>query len=167
MTGQWPVPRNTKGEVLLYHWPPVWLVWNQPNHNWQFLFLFVKQINLNQSNRRSTERWYFPLKYCLAKPIAPGKHVQHGPTLVRLEGAPLPRSQKLDEAKRLAKDKRSSFFVILRQRRRKSFYHVDTRILWHFWVSRRTCNQFLNEPNHWQNLLYFIEYSDIVIDQST
>ncbi len=50
-----------KGEVLLYHWPPVWLVWNQLCDNWQFLFLFEKQINPNQSNRRSTVQWYFPL----------------------------------------------------------------------------------------------------------
>ena len=26
-----------KGEVSLYHWPPVWLVWNQLYDNWQFL----------------------------------------------------------------------------------------------------------------------------------
>jgi hypothetical protein len=41
-----------KGEVSLYHWPPVWLVWNQLYDNWQFLFLFAKQTNPNQSNRR-------------------------------------------------------------------------------------------------------------------
>ncbi len=29
-------------------------------HNWQFCFLFAKQINPNQSNRRSTVQWYFP-----------------------------------------------------------------------------------------------------------
>jgi len=23
-----------KGEVSLYHWPPVWLVWNQLYDNW-------------------------------------------------------------------------------------------------------------------------------------
>jgi hypothetical protein len=34
-----------KGEVSLYCWPPVWLVWNQLYEDWQFLFLFVKQIN--------------------------------------------------------------------------------------------------------------------------
>ncbi len=43
-----------QGEVSLYHWPPVWLVWNQPYDNWQFFFLFAKQTNPNQSNRRST-----------------------------------------------------------------------------------------------------------------
>ncbi len=42
-----------KGEASLYHWPPVWLVWNQLYGNWQFLFLFAKEINPNQSNRRS------------------------------------------------------------------------------------------------------------------
>ncbi len=50
-----------KGEVSLYHWPPVWLVWNQLYDNWQFLFLFTKQTNPNQSNRRSTVKWYVPL----------------------------------------------------------------------------------------------------------
>ncbi len=50
-----------KGEVSLYHWPPVWLVWNQLYGNWQFLFLFAKQTNPNQSNRRSMVLWYFPL----------------------------------------------------------------------------------------------------------
>ncbi len=50
-----------KGEVSLYHWPPVWRVWNQLYDNWQFLFLFAKQTNPTQSNRRSTVQWYFPL----------------------------------------------------------------------------------------------------------
>jgi len=49
-----------KGEVSLYHWPPVWLVWNQLYDNWQLLFLFAKQTNPNQSNRRSMVQWYFP-----------------------------------------------------------------------------------------------------------
>ncbi len=52
---------NTNGEVSLYHWPPVWLVWNHLYENWQFLFLFAKQTNPNQSNRRSMVQWYFPL----------------------------------------------------------------------------------------------------------
>ncbi len=46
-----------KGEVPLYGWPPVWLVWNQLYNNWQVLFLFAKQTNPNQSNRRSTVQW--------------------------------------------------------------------------------------------------------------
>ncbi len=50
-----------KGEVSLYCWPPVWLVWNQVYDNWQFLFLFAKHAYPNQSNRRSTVQWYFPL----------------------------------------------------------------------------------------------------------
>ncbi len=50
-----------KGEVSLYCWPPVWLVWNQLYDYWQFLFLFEKQANPNQSNRRSMVQWYFPL----------------------------------------------------------------------------------------------------------
>jgi len=54
-----PVPIRTlkqgilKGEVSLYRWPPVWLVWNELYDNWQFLFLFTKQTNPNQSNRYS------------------------------------------------------------------------------------------------------------------
>ncbi len=43
-----------QGILKLYHWPPIWLVWNQLYDNWQFLFLFAKQTNPNQSNRRST-----------------------------------------------------------------------------------------------------------------
>ncbi len=54
-----------KGEVSLYHWPPVWLVWNQLYDKWQILFLFAKHTNPNQSNRRSMVLWYFPLKYSL------------------------------------------------------------------------------------------------------
>ena len=50
-----------KGEVSLYCGPPVWLVWNQLYDNWQFLFLFAKQTNPNQSNRRSIVQWYCPL----------------------------------------------------------------------------------------------------------
>jgi hypothetical protein len=50
-----------KGEVSLYHRPPVWLIWNQLYDNWQFLFLFAKQSNLTRSNRRSMVQWYFPL----------------------------------------------------------------------------------------------------------
>ncbi len=56
-----------KGEVSLYRWPPVWLVWNQLYDNWIFLFLFAKQTYPNQSNRRSAVQWYFPLKYSLDK----------------------------------------------------------------------------------------------------
>ncbi len=55
------------GEVSLYHWPPVWLVWNQLYDNWQFLFLFIKQANPNQSNRRSTVHWYFPRQCSLVQ----------------------------------------------------------------------------------------------------
>ncbi len=58
-----------KGEVSLYHWPPAWLVWNQLHDYWQYLFLFVKQTNPNQSNRRSMVHWYFPLQYSLAEGI--------------------------------------------------------------------------------------------------
>ncbi len=56
-----------KGKVSLYHWPPVWLVWNQLYDNLQFLFLFEKQTNPNQSNRRSMVQRYFPLYYSLPR----------------------------------------------------------------------------------------------------
>jgi len=49
-----------KEELSLYCWPPVWLVWNQLHDYWQFLFLFAKQTNSNQSNRRSMVQWYLP-----------------------------------------------------------------------------------------------------------
>ncbi len=52
-----------KREVSLYHWPPVWLDWNQVYDNWQFLYLFAKQMNPNQSNRRSMVQWYLPLPW--------------------------------------------------------------------------------------------------------
>jgi hypothetical protein len=50
-----------KGEVSLYCWPPVWLVWNQLYDRVQFLFLYEKKTNPNRSKRRSTVQWYFPL----------------------------------------------------------------------------------------------------------
>ncbi len=51
----WILDQGTlKGEVSLYHWPPVLLVWNQLYGNWHFLFLFAKQMNPNQSNSRTT-----------------------------------------------------------------------------------------------------------------
>jgi hypothetical protein len=40
-------PGNTKGEVSLYCWPPVWLVWNWLYDYWKCLFLFAKQTNPN------------------------------------------------------------------------------------------------------------------------
>ncbi len=58
---EWRGQGTLKGEVSLYRWPPVWLVWNQLHDNWQFSFLFAKQIHPNRSNRRSTVQWYFPL----------------------------------------------------------------------------------------------------------
>ncbi len=50
-----------KWEVSLYHWPPVRVVWNQLYDYWLFWFLFTKQTNPNQSNRRSMVQWYFPV----------------------------------------------------------------------------------------------------------
>ncbi len=56
-------------KVSLYCWPPVWLFWNQLYENWQLLFLFAKQTNPNQSNRRSTIQWHLPLKDSLIRLI--------------------------------------------------------------------------------------------------
>ncbi len=56
-----------KGEVSLYHWPPACLFRNQLYDSWQFLPLFVKQSNPNQSNRGSTVQWCGPLQYSLAQ----------------------------------------------------------------------------------------------------
>ncbi len=42
---------TNQGILTLYHWPPVWLTWNQLYDNWQFLFLFAKQTNPNQSKQ--------------------------------------------------------------------------------------------------------------------
>jgi len=44
-----------------YHWLPVWLVWNQLYYRHFFLFLFAKQTDPNQLNRRSTVQYYFSL----------------------------------------------------------------------------------------------------------
>ncbi len=33
-----------KGEVSLYRWPPVWLVWNQLYDYWQFLFYLKNRL---------------------------------------------------------------------------------------------------------------------------
>jgi hypothetical protein len=58
-----------KGEVSVYFWPPVWLVWNQRYDNQQVLFLFAKQTNPNQSNRRSMVQWYFPFSIPCFHPL--------------------------------------------------------------------------------------------------
>jgi len=54
-----------KREVSLYRWPPVWPVWNQPYDNWQILFLFAKQTNPNQSNRRYSDTSPFSIPWYL------------------------------------------------------------------------------------------------------
>ncbi len=33
-----------KVKVSLYHWPPVWLVWNQLYDNWQFMFYLQNRL---------------------------------------------------------------------------------------------------------------------------
>ncbi len=35
---------NLKGEVSLYHWPPVWLVLNQLYDNWNFCFYLQNRL---------------------------------------------------------------------------------------------------------------------------
>ncbi len=57
-----------KEEVTLYHWPPVWLVWNQLYDKWQYLFLFGKQTNPNQSQEVNGKVILPPL-------VFPGKKV--------------------------------------------------------------------------------------------
>ncbi len=59
------------GEVSLYHWPPVWLVWISLFCKYkQKLSVFIQLIP-NQSNRRSMVQWYFPLWYSLVLPTVP------------------------------------------------------------------------------------------------
>ncbi len=48
--------RILKGAVSLYHWPPVWLVWNQLYDNWQF-FCFYLQNRLIQTSQ--TGDWWY------------------------------------------------------------------------------------------------------------
>ncbi len=50
-----------KWEVSLYHWPPVWLVWINLFCKQKQKMSVVIQLIPNQSNRRSTIQWYFPL----------------------------------------------------------------------------------------------------------
>jgi hypothetical protein len=66
MTQFWDKSRNTKGgsiTVPLTSCLTGWLIdwFGFSCDNWQFLFLFAKQTNPNQSNRRSMVQWYFPL----------------------------------------------------------------------------------------------------------
>ncbi len=44
-----------KGEASLYHWPPVWLVWNQLYDNWQLL-LYLLNI-LIQTSQTGGQRY--------------------------------------------------------------------------------------------------------------
>ena len=51
------------GEVWLYGWPPVWLVWIRSNKYSCCLFSKqAKQLSPNKQNRRSAVQWYFPLR---------------------------------------------------------------------------------------------------------
>ncbi len=54
-----------KGDVSLYHWPPVWLIWISLFCKWIQKLSGVIQLIPNQTNRRSTVQWYFPLLYSL------------------------------------------------------------------------------------------------------
>ncbi len=75
-----------KGEVSLYCWPPVWLVWNQLYDNWQFLFLFAKQVN---PNRRSTVQRYFPALAYLDSLVAATKKQEKSIKCHAIQGAKL------------------------------------------------------------------------------
>jgi len=65
-----------KGELSLYCWPPVWLVWNQLYVNWQFLFYL--QNRLIQTSQTGGQRysdtfpfnipWMRHLSWCYCKP---------------------------------------------------------------------------------------------------
>ncbi len=56
-----PCPGILNGEISLYRWPPIWLVWNKLYDYWQSLVSLAKQTNSNQSNRRLPVQWCFPL----------------------------------------------------------------------------------------------------------
>jgi hypothetical protein len=45
-----------KGEVSQYHWPPVWLVWNQLYDCWQFLFFYF-QNRLIQTSQTGGQQY--------------------------------------------------------------------------------------------------------------
>jgi hypothetical protein len=53
--------RILKGEILLYCWPPVWLVWISLFWNYKQKLSVIIQLIPNQSNRRWIIQWYFPL----------------------------------------------------------------------------------------------------------
>jgi hypothetical protein len=58
-----------KGEVSLYHWPPVWLVWNQVYDNWQ-IFVFIcntdwsKPVKQEGNGTRILHPLVFPVYMC-------------------------------------------------------------------------------------------------------
>jgi hypothetical protein len=56
-----------KGEVSLYHWPPVWLVWNPLYDYWQFIFLFAKQTNPKPVKQEVHGTMILPVYYSLLK----------------------------------------------------------------------------------------------------
>jgi hypothetical protein len=51
----WTNQEILKGEISLYRWPPVWLVWNQLYDNWQYLCFFAKWTN---PNSQTGDQWY-------------------------------------------------------------------------------------------------------------
>jgi len=50
-------PGILKREVSLYHWPPVWLVWNQLYDNWQFLFLIPNRLIQFQTSQTGGQQY--------------------------------------------------------------------------------------------------------------
>ncbi len=73
-----------KGEVSLYCWPPVWLVWICLFCTQKQKFSVVIQLIPNQSNRRSMVQWYFPLKYSLHQPSLQMKTHLNGSSISNL-----------------------------------------------------------------------------------
>ncbi len=67
-------PGILKGEVSLYHWPPLWLVWNLLCENWQFLFLFANRL-IQTSQTQKVNGTVFPastlVQYLLTGDILP------------------------------------------------------------------------------------------------
>ncbi len=55
-TWSWLCKGILKGEVSLYRWPPIWLVWNQLYDYWQFLCFYL-QNRLVQTSQTGGQRY--------------------------------------------------------------------------------------------------------------
>ncbi len=56
---QLPLPNQgiLKGKVSLYHWPPVWLVWNQLYDYWLTIFVCICKNRLIKTSQ-TRGQWY-------------------------------------------------------------------------------------------------------------